>query len=194
MDSLGLKDATEVAVFGSSAGALATYYWIDEIRRMFNSSTYVYGIPDSGIFLDMETYSGHSHDYRTLIYNFMTLSNKYAPPILKQCALDNPEETWKCMMFQYIYKYVKTPMFIIQSQYDLWSIQNILKMSCANAGTLTACSDSEVKYIESFKSQMVSNINSYLSLQKESGAWSVACINHGYCVSKRCNSQNYQIP
>lgn len=113
-DSLGLNNAKEVVVFGSSAGALATYYWIDEIAAQFGSSkTYVYGIPDSGIFMDLQDYTTQLYLYRLMIYNFMSIADVDTPPVIRQCAIDNPTQTWKCMMFQYIYQYIQTPLFII---------------------------------------------------------------------------------
>lgn len=52
--NLNFSDATEVVVSGGSAGGLAGFYWIDDIGSLFNSSyTKVYGILDSGIFLDV---------------------------------------------------------------------------------------------------------------------------------------------
>ena len=49
---LGMKDASEVLVSGDSAGGLATLNWINYIRDYLPSSTFVYGFPDSGYFLD----------------------------------------------------------------------------------------------------------------------------------------------
>lgn len=67
-------------------------------------------------------------------------------------------------------------------------------MSCADQGTLTNCDDDEVAYIEQMRSQMQYATNNYLSFQKSSGIWEVACINHGYCIFSRCNSNNYEVP
>ena len=49
---LGMKNASEVIVSGDSAGGLATLNWINYIRDYLPSTTFVYGFPDSGYFLD----------------------------------------------------------------------------------------------------------------------------------------------
>lgn len=52
------------------------------------------------------------------------------------------------MMAQYFGKHIKTPLFIIQSLYDSWSIENILKIRClGDSRSLANCSDEEKEYI-----------------------------------------------
>ena len=57
---------------------------------------------------------------------------------------------WKCMMAQYLLKYVESPVFIVESSYDSWSIQNILIMFCANSRTLLECDSQEKAFIEGY--------------------------------------------
>lgn len=39
-------------VSGESAGGLAALQWVDYVRQKANKEADVYGVPDSGIFLD----------------------------------------------------------------------------------------------------------------------------------------------
>jgi hypothetical protein len=54
------------------------------------------------------------------------------------------------MMAQYLLKYVESPVFIVESSYDSWSIQNILIMFCANSRTLLECDSQEKAFIEGY--------------------------------------------
>ena len=52
---MDLANSIEIVVTGGSAGGLAVLSWVDVIANMFDSSkTRVYGLPDSGLFLDLE--------------------------------------------------------------------------------------------------------------------------------------------
>lgn len=51
----------------------------------------MYGIPDSGIFLDVVNYQTGQYSYRIMIQNFMNIANRQTPPIISQCAVDNPD-------------------------------------------------------------------------------------------------------
>jgi len=65
---MGFKDATEVVVTGGSAGGLATFSWVDDIAALFDKqNTKVYGLPDSGVFLDMENIQRKDFAYRKLL-------------------------------------------------------------------------------------------------------------------------------
>jgi len=48
-------------------------------------------------------------------------------------------------------KVIKTPLFIIQSPYDSWSIPNILGIECTKDGTLKTCTDEEKDEIKKFR-------------------------------------------
>ena len=44
------------------------------------------------------------------------------------------------MMAEYMAKFIKTPIFVIQSLYDSWSIENILHIHCLNGSQMQNCS------------------------------------------------------
>lgn len=53
-----MSKAEIVIVSGCSAGGIAAYFWVDYIRSKLPASVVVYGIPDSGIFIDMAAIDG----------------------------------------------------------------------------------------------------------------------------------------
>jgi len=42
-------------ISGGSAGGLAVYTWANYIKSQLNANSFVFGVPDSGIFLDYES-------------------------------------------------------------------------------------------------------------------------------------------
>jgi hypothetical protein len=70
-------------------------------------------------------------------------------PAFPECYKEY-DDPMQCYKANRIAKYLKSPFFVIESQYDLWSIDNILQLKCAGSkavGTLTNCNQSEVKAI-----------------------------------------------
>jgi hypothetical protein len=55
------------------------------------------------------------------------------------CVKDNPTEKWKCMFAEYNYRYIKIPLFAVQSAYDTWCLANILGLYCQKNGSLAEC-------------------------------------------------------
>lgn len=64
-------------------------------------------------------------------YTFSLYKSKLA-----QCVEKYEKEKWKCMFFQYLSPFIKSKIFIIESQYDSWSIPNILGIKCVESRTL----------------------------------------------------------
>ena len=63
------------------------------------------------------------------------------------CALrqDNEEN---CFFLDYGYKYFNFPMMVVESQYDTYTLNKILEISCVNEkGSLSGCSSAEIAYI-----------------------------------------------
>merc|ERR1711988_1920144 len=49
----------------------------------------------------------------------------------RRCLQAYPKnESWKCLMAQYILPHLETPVFVMNSAYDLWQLPNILGTNC----------------------------------------------------------------
>ena len=77
----------------------------------------------------------------------MKLANADFNPPTKECAAEFQSDLWKCMFAEYLYKYLRVPLFCVQSQYDSWSIPNILNIHCIIGHSLKGCSSNEMKLI-----------------------------------------------
>ena len=69
----------------------------------------------------------------------MQLVNVESDPPNKKCVINNFNQKWKCLFEKYLVKYIDAPIFFVKSLYDYFSITTILKLKCADDGTLNRC-------------------------------------------------------
>ena len=74
-DKFGLfTKSSQVIVSGGSAGGLAAFLWTEYVNRNVKNAK-VYGVPDSGIFLDSINVPTGVHTYRNQFETLFKLSN-----------------------------------------------------------------------------------------------------------------------
>jgi hypothetical protein len=141
------SEATHVVVGGDSAGGLAAFTWTNYIADRVKVGK-VWSLPDSGIFLDTINVRTKTQTYREGFINLMKLSNEEIDSPVTECNKDFPTNKVNCFFAQNLHKYIKVPLFAIQSLYDTWSVYNILGISCISGSSLAKCTDAERKVIE----------------------------------------------
>jgi hypothetical protein len=132
------SQAADIMLTGCSAGGLSTYLHADYVAANFikpnrpsppgQSRPGYYGaVPVSGFFLDAPNVDGQ-HIYRDEIQVINALSNASAPGGTNDaCLAANPgSNAWKCNMAPYVYQYITTPIFPLNSAYDSWQTGCIL--------------------------------------------------------------------
>ena len=78
-----------LVVNGCSAGGLATFTWIDAIAQyihLANPKTKVFGLPDSGFFVDYASNRTGRHDYASKIKALVETVNQITPLPNSNCA------------------------------------------------------------------------------------------------------------
>eukprot|EP00825_Cyclidium_porcatum_P016600 TRINITY_DN1955_c0_g5_i1.p1 TRINITY_DN1955_c0_g5~~TRINITY_DN1955_c0_g5_i1.p1 ORF type:complete len:406 (-),score=51.24 TRINITY_DN1955_c0_g5_i1:220-1437(-) len=175
----GLNAASDVIVAGFDSGVIALYQWIDYIKTKYLSSTVNYhGIADSGYYIDFLNYESQSYQTRFQIQQLWKLVDAATSVPNTNCVASVlSSNQWQCLFPQYISKYVSAPIFVIQSLYDIWVLDNNAGMSCVSEKTssLDSCSD-VIDYIESYKTVISNKIVN--NLQPNSGVWQIACAFH----------------
>ena len=68
------SEATHVVVGGFSAGGLAAFTWVNYIKERVKIGK-VWGMPDSGIFLDSTNVTSGQNDYKKSFKNLVALVN-----------------------------------------------------------------------------------------------------------------------
>ena len=130
--TFNLYSADKIVVTGISAGGMATFMWSNYIYDQ-STNKQVFTMPDSGLFLDYPSpITNQSYIRATFATLFKLVNNETRMPI-SECVqeLGNSLE---CFFFGEIVKYFKTPLFIIESQYDAFSIAWMLDLKCIGNG------------------------------------------------------------
>lgn len=91
--------------------------------------------------------------------------------------------------------YIKAPMFIIQSLYDTWSIQNILGINCVYDGSLAYCNwDQKTKIHDYHKNTTNAIIDMVYKNPNINGFFAPVCANHVYDTWGSYYSPQFRIP
>ena len=94
-------------VNGCSAGGLATYTWIDQIYdylTALNPKVKVFGIPDSGFFVDYPSNATGKNDYGNKIKALVETVNQVSPIPDASCVAKNKENPHYCMLAEHLVK------------------------------------------------------------------------------------------
>eukprot|EP00753_Platysulcus_tardus_P000836 PLAT10740.1.p1 GENE.PLAT10740.1~~PLAT10740.1.p1 ORF type:complete len:394 (+),score=163.45 PLAT10740.1:34-1215(+) len=118
-DTLGLAHVSELVVTGGSAGGWGTFLNIDYIASRYPHAR-VTGVPVAGWFLDAHPYSNKTTPFSTGVQAIVQLYDLFLNP---SCvAAHRPSLAFRCAIAQYAYPYIRTPLFIVESQYDAYQL------------------------------------------------------------------------
>ena len=124
-----LKRAERVLLSGTSAGGLAAMLNADYIRRRIPSTADVRVFADSGYFIDVAAINGH--DIINAHFRKMVEVHDSINHLDRDCVSSlKPAIRWKCIFPQHAFKYIQTPVFVLQSAYDPWQLIHIRGINC----------------------------------------------------------------
>jgi O-palmitoleoyl-L-serine hydrolase len=109
-----LREATDVIVAGSSAGAFGVHNNVDRIAERLSWAK-VKGIADSGWVPDVKAFGPGTIDVRP--DEPAVLSYWNAQPDAS-CAAANPQQVARCLRETFVYPYLTTPTFVYADQRD----------------------------------------------------------------------------
>jgi len=124
--SHGFNKATNVVLTGCSAGGLATYMHTDYVATLLPTTVQKYGaIPISGFFL-LHNNVENKPVYPNEIQSIFTIANSTHGVNDACIAAKTAADQWQCNFATEIYKYIKSPIFSLDSNYDSWQTSCIL--------------------------------------------------------------------
>lgn len=177
----GLSSAQSVVVSGCSAGGLSTYLHLDRFRERIPSNIPVRGLADAGYFMDYVSVSGQS-TYTPYMQGGFKLWNSTGGVNQNCIAAYDLEDQWHCIMAQYTYPHIQTPIFILNSKYDSWQLDNVLDLTCVPwDGTPAQCSPEDVLDFLNFGNATQTTIMSTFNGKKD-GMWVCSCVQHCQCL------------
>jgi len=122
----GMNKATEVILTGGSAGGLATFIHADQIAAMLPKTVKRYkAAPFSGMFLRHVNVNNEVVYEQQLKQVFELQNSSYGVDV--HCLVGKAEkDRHLCMFGQETIRHSITPMFVMNSMYDEWSLRCIM--------------------------------------------------------------------
>jgi hypothetical protein len=120
----GLDQATDVVISGCSAGGLAALlhcdFWSAQVHSKGKTPSRVVCMPDSPFFVD---YEGPPRYASSLAWAFVQQNCTFG---MSSACVAAEQPASRCMFAEHAAKYVTSPVFMMQSVYDQWQIDNVL--------------------------------------------------------------------
>jgi O-palmitoleoyl-L-serine hydrolase len=148
---LPLELTTDFVLQGCSAGALSTFAWTDyfmDYVRSKNSNIKYWALPDSAFYVDYKSLKTKDYDYKLEMKAlYSTLNDPSVPFPQADCVNNYAAEAYKCFLTEYMFPFIRSPLFVIQSGYDSFQIPNVLQSKCQ---TLSNCSADDLQDIHTY--------------------------------------------
>ena len=142
-DTYQLYSRPMIVVAGTASGGLAALLWANFIQDSAIKSR-VYVVADSAVeVLDVKSALTNRSVVIEKTANIFKLVNTEITIPNKECIKDYPGQR-ECLMAGVLAHYIKTPVYLIESQYDLWAIHNILELDCVPNGEAVSLLDCNI--------------------------------------------------
>jgi hypothetical protein len=190
-----IEDIEEIVMTGCSAGGLATFYWIQYLADFIykiNNKVKIYGIPDSGFFVDYVNLKTKDNDYKLKLKILSDVVNKEVLPVNRECVRANLHAIHNCLLAENLIKYIKVPFLIIQPGYDSWQLLNILDQDCTKNGNIDKCNEKDLKIANEYKNYQNLLIERELNNKQNLSSWSPSCVIH--CFKGKLSLQSWEVP
>ena len=181
--------ATEIILSGGSAGGLAVLYNLDHLATLLPAGGKVRltGFPDAGFFLDGARACDGAHTYRDAFMGADPVWNVTGSGGTNVACLADQKagEAWKCLMAPYLAKYIKTPLYVMNSAYDAWQMGNILDTPCLPAPNRAPCTAAQNATLRAYHDQFLAAVTAVTDGKPANGVYVDGCYVHeqnvGYC-------------
>lgn len=214
--------AYDIVLTGCSAGGLATYLHADMFAETWvapnrppppggptrNGGFWV--LPISGFFLDAPNVVG-DEVYADQIAVIFDLANS-THGVNDACIAGEADAPWHCNMAQYTYKYIRSPIFTLNSFYDSWQTSCILTAepvvipnNTAANGNCSAvpgwapcassednCTPAQMTQYNAFRALFITDMNGTTTAGTPgNGGFLVSC--HTHCEAQSSAWQSFEI-
>ncbi|XP_068317893.1 pectin acetylesterase 5-like [Pyrus communis] len=179
--SFGLSKAEQALLSGCSSGGLAALIHCDEFQHLLPKDATVKCLGDAGFFLDEKDVL-HNPTVRSLFRDVVNLQG-LAKSLNKDCVARMEPD--RCIFPEEIVKNIKTPVFLVQSAYDFWQIQNTLIPKASDPHSywqncrlnIYNCNSTQVEILLAFRGSLLKALNDF-EKNKEGGMFISSCFIH----------------
>ncbi|XP_022853057.1 pectin acetylesterase 8-like isoform X2 [Olea europaea var. sylvestris] len=177
----GMKNAENAILSGCSAGGLTSILHCDNYRALIPESAKVKCISDAGYFINAKTIFGAS--YIEDFYNGVVTTHGATKNLPLSCM--SKEKPGLCFFPQNIVQQIQTPLFIINSAYDSWQINNTLVPPLSDPNNtwrncktdIRNCSHSQLQKIQGFRFEFI-NALTEMGVPSSRGYYINSCYTH----------------
>ncbi|KAL5744624.1 hypothetical protein ACOSQ2_027740 [Xanthoceras sorbifolium] len=179
----GMANARKALLSGCSAGGLAVFLHCDNFIKFLPRTASVKCLSDAGFFLDERDIS-LNHTMRSFYKNLVDLQGikqSLDPNCTK--SLYYPE---LCFFPQYALKYITTPLFVLNSAYDVFQFHHTLVPPSADLRghwnrcklNPAACSAYQLDVLQGFRNDMLEAMRFFLTYSRRDGMFINSCFAH----------------
>ncbi|XP_020582551.1 pectin acetylesterase 12-like isoform X2 [Phalaenopsis equestris] len=184
--SKGMREANQAFLIGCSAGGIAAIHHCDEFHALFPGSTKIKCLADAGMFLDAVDVAGR----RTLRSFFSGIVNLQGVSRNLPGTCTSHLNPTLCFFPQNALSDVRTPLFILNSAYDVWQLQESLASKAADPHGYwqdcnmnnAKCNTGQIQFLQGFRNEMLNSVEKFSSSSKN-GLFINSCFAH--CQSER---------
>ncbi|XP_051123039.1 pectin acetylesterase 9-like [Andrographis paniculata] len=177
----GLAQAKKALLSGCSAGGLSAILHCDSFASYLPRNATVKCLSDAGFFLDAVDTS-QKHTARSFFNGVASLQGA-EKNLNKDCTSKYHEQ---CFMPQYTLPYIKTPLFVLNTAYDVYQIRHILVPPSADPEgawtrckqNLADCTADQISALQGFRKYMLETLRPLLSNSTGGGAFINSCFAH----------------
>ncbi|XP_042048298.1 pectin acetylesterase 11-like isoform X1 [Salvia splendens] len=181
---IGMGNAKNALLSGTSAGGLATTLHCDKFQSLFHNTTKVKCVSDSGFFVHGEHFMGA--DWREA-YFFSVISTHGLTNMLPTSCTSKFSSTL-CLFPENLVPDIQTPLFLIESAFDKYQISNnVFSPSDASprwincTSNLIFCNWSEIKIMKDFRYTFINTLKSTIENSSSRRGYFVhSCYQHGH--------------
>lgn len=153
--------------------------------RSKNQLIRYYAIPDSAFYVDYNSLKTGDSDYMLQMKAlYATVNDPEVPFPQSGCVTNFGADAYKCFVTEYMFPYIRSPLFIIQSGYDTFQIPNVLQSRCSQINNCTA---DDLMDIHAYHTYQQNKIRTLMQNKPNSAVWSPSCPFH--CNFERGNTK-----
>jgi len=98
-----------------------------DIIKSKNPKTRYWALPDSAFYVDYKSLKNGEYDFKNQMQAlYATVNDPDVPFPQSGCVEKYGNQSHMCFLTEYMFPYIRSPLFIIQSGYDSFQIPNIL--------------------------------------------------------------------
>jgi hypothetical protein len=194
------SSASRVVLYGESAGGSGCWSHIDAVGARWPAVD-VRGLCDSSFFIPVGEFSPSNGTFFAPTIKHVIETFNLTGALDVSCVAAHPNDAWKCLIGEYLFRYIDTPLFVLQSQVDCDQFEDV-GLTCLPApenvpAGVRACNATELAYIKWFQSQMRSraSLAGMLSAHgAKHGLFFDSCIHHSIALfGNYWNNANWTI-